>query len=125
MSSRDPSQRQLASLIPALQPYAAHLVNYLRSLDYPAVIVEGRRSAARQRALYAQGRTTPGRIVTNTLASYHTAGRAFDIAWLTPSGSVTFNVPDYFWDAAGRAGEEIGFRWGGRFRLVDKPHFEA
>lgn len=30
--------------------------------------------------------------------------------------------PDY--DEAGRIGESVGLRWGGRFRNPDRPHFE-
>lgn len=42
-------------------------------------VVEGYRSASRQRSLYAQGRTRPGHVVTWTLDSAHMRGRAVDL----------------------------------------------
>lgn len=42
-------------------------------------VVETVRSQDRQNILYAQGRTTPGQVVTQTLNSNHTLGRAADV----------------------------------------------
>jgi len=42
-------------------------------------VSEGYRSQERQNKLYAQGRTAPGNIVTKTLNSRHTRGKAMDI----------------------------------------------
>jgi peptidoglycan L-alanyl-D-glutamate endopeptidase CwlK len=75
-------------------------------------------------SLYAQGRTKPGPVVTNTLNSYHVQGRAFDIAFMGPQG-VTYDVPSSWWPVAGQLGEQIGWRWGGRWKNPDRPHFEA
>jgi hypothetical protein len=61
--------------------------------------------------------------------------RAFDIALVKHTGGkpvphwrlkedVNGNaVPDY--DEAGRIGEAVGLRWGGRFPSPDRPHFEV
>ena len=88
----------------------------------PAYIREGRRSYARQLALYAQGRTTPGRIVTQTLNSKHRLGRAVDIAFW---GYRDEQVPLEVWKALGAIGEAYGLKWGGRFKtLKDYVHFE-
>ena len=46
---------------------------------YKVEVAETYRSQARQDALYAQGRTDPGAVVTWTRASNHTAGRAADV----------------------------------------------
>lgn len=46
---------------------------------YKVEVVETYRSQARQNALFAQGRTEPGPVVTWTRASNHTAGRAADL----------------------------------------------
>lgn len=42
-------------------------------------VIEGLRTQERQDELYAQGRTTPGKIVTHTRKSRHTTGEAVDI----------------------------------------------
>lgn len=80
-------------------------------------------------------------IVTWTLASNHiidlddanpdnNLSRAFDIA-IAPGGKPVWDVkvdanadllPDY--EQAGKIGESVGLRWGGRFSKPDRPHFE-
>lgn len=113
----------LASLHPYLQPYAREVIHHARAVGLPAVVVEGKRSAERQRELYAQGRTAPGRRVTNTLASYHLVGRAFDVAFLV-GGRITYDVPESWWSYLGAVGKRVGWRWGGDFSTPDRPHFE-
>ena len=44
------------------------------------MVLEGLRTKERQAELYAQGRTAPGKVVTDTLASKHIVGRAVDLA---------------------------------------------
>ena len=61
-------------------------------------IFEGFRSQARQAALYAQGRTTPGNIVTYAppRTSYHQYGLAVDIVgWF--GGQWTWDRPQFEW----------------------------
>lgn len=55
----------------------------------PLTITETRRSTARQEALYAQGRSEPGTVVTQTKESRHIYGLAVDV-W--PTG-VSFSDP--------------------------------
>lgn len=82
------------------------------------------------------------RKITWTLASKHLIdlddntpendkARAFDIA-ITKDGRPVWDLkvnvnqndlPDY--DEAGRIGEMVGLRWGGRFKSPDRPHFEV
>lgn len=106
-------------------------------------ITEGVRTLARQQALYAQGRTAPGKIVTSTLNSKHRVqadgfGHAVDappypIRWEgTPENLARFDaVAKAMFEAAGELG--IGLRWGadwdrdGKARErgeSDSPHFE-
>lgn len=102
-------------------------------------VICGVRTAEEQAALYAQGRTKPGKVVTWTLRSRHLPGpdgmgRAVDLApfpldWNTPSKF------DAIATAMIQAGEELGvpIRWGadwdqdGNWRErgeTDSPHFE-
>ena len=93
-------------------------------LDYYGArvrIAEGLRSSERQAELYAQGRTAPGQIVTNVRVSRHQSGRAFDIDFV---GLHPEAVPRVWWDFAGRLGEALGLRWGGRWSFRDYRHFE-
>lgn len=86
-------------------------------------ISQGLRTIAEQNALYAQGRTAPGKIVTNAPggSSYHNYGLAIDLVQLVGSG--------INWDFNYKLLEPIaaryGIAWGGNFKsIVDKPHFE-
>lgn len=88
------------------------------------------RSQEEQDALYEQGRTRAGKIVTWTHHSRHTARRAFDIAilknglpcWDTKVSVNDNEVPDYI--EAGHIGEKCGLVWGGIWKTPDLPHFE-
>ena len=98
-----------------------YLVAYARRAGLPVVITEGIRSAGRQAELYAQGRSRPGPIVTNTLRSKHVTGHAFDID-LYQVAPDRVAVP--VWEWCGRLGEALGLVWGGRWRMRDYRHFE-
>ncbi len=85
------------------------------------------RTFAEQDALYAQGRTAPGNIVTNARGgwSWHNWRRAFDIAIHDFPGDTTpDNVYDGPWAKVGAIGESLGLEWGGRWKHPDLPHFQ-
>jgi len=71
------SNERLASIKPQLAAVVRRALE-LSPVDF--TVLEGRRTKARQAELYAQGRTTPGKIVTDTLKSKHLTGDAVDIA---------------------------------------------
>lgn len=91
----------------------------------PVLVVETVRDLEYQASLYAQGRTKPGKIVTNQkIPSFHwdKVALAFDICK---------NVKGHEYDDAnffrrcGAIGKEMGFSWGGDWTsLPDKPHFQ-
>lgn len=101
-------------------------------------IVEGRRTTERQAQLYAQGRTTPGPIVSWTLRSKHIDGKAIDIAPLKADGSVDWDNKQAFLDMSKlmfEAAQSLGvkIRWGADWDQdgrpyekgeYDGPHFE-
>ena len=97
-------------------------------------VLEGVRTLERQRELYAQGRTAPGKIVTWTMKSRHIEGKAVD---LVPY-PLDWNDLEKFKkikDAMFQAAREldVNLRWGadwdgdGKYREkgeYDSPHFE-
>lgn len=112
-----------------------HRALELSEVDF--TVVEGVRSRARQVQLYAQGRTTAGKIVTWTLKSKHIDGLAVDLAPVA-DGKIDWTDLKKF-DAIGaamkKAAAELGvtIRWGadwdrdGKLREKgesDSPHFE-
>jgi peptidoglycan L-alanyl-D-glutamate endopeptidase CwlK len=65
------------------------------------------RSLHEQQALYAQGRTTPGKIVTWTMKSKHLTGDAFDFV-IMENGKPDWQVSNPKWAKAVEIGESIG-----------------
>ncbi len=100
-------------------------------------VIEGVRSLARQKQLYAQGRTAPGKVVTWTLKSKHIEGKAVDLGPVK-NGALDWNdtagfnaIAEAMFEAAGDLG--LGLRWGkdwdrdgivGEKGEADSPHFE-
>ncbi len=108
------------------------------SVPFDVQLVEGVRDQARQLALYAQGRTTPGKIVTWTKTSKHLTGDAVDIVPLQPDGSIDWNDKKSFGQLASAMVEaSLGFNTkvknGGDWNMNEKygekgetdyPHWE-
>lgn len=124
---------------PSMNPIVAakgkELVKRAHAAGIPICITQGFRSKAEQDALYAQGRTKPGAIVTNAPGGYsnHNFGLAIDFALFTPDGTkvVWDQKVDYDRDGKADWGEvvaiakSLGFAWGGDWRgFPDAPHFE-
>lgn len=87
-------------------------------------IISGLRTYAEQDKLYAQGRSKPGKIVTNAKGGYsnHNFGIAFDIG-VFEGNSYLGDSPKY--KAVGLLGMELGLEWGGNWTsIVDEPHFQ-
>jgi len=89
------------------------------------VVVQARRTIEEQAALYAKGRTVPGRKVTNARPgfSWHDFGMAYDVA-VVERGQIIWESPRY--NRAGELGKALGLVWGGDFKGVrgDLGHFE-
>jgi RHS repeat-associated protein len=127
---RDPlldrrTENNLVTLAEPVQKMARSLLYHARSdLGLDVRIIQGTRTYAEQNALYAQGRTTSGPIVTNAPGGYsfHNFGVAFDVGLFRgrayiEGGSGYTNV--------GHLGEGIGLEWGGRWHsFQDIPHFQ-
>ncbi|MEZ5462079.1 M15 family metallopeptidase [Dokdonella sp.] len=118
------SEKVISTLHPLVQPYARALYFKARSHGLVINIISGSRSYAEQDALYAQGRTRPGNVVTNARGGYsnHNFGIAFDVG-LFERNQYLGESPMY--KAVGALGEELGLEWGGNWRtIVDQPHFQ-
>ena len=120
--------RLVSDLIPSLQSKCKQLVAVCRMLRIELIITQTYRTTVEQAALYAMGRTMPGRIVTNSPPGYswHEFGRAFDIAIKTYDGDKTpLDLYDGPWNMIGSIGEYLGLEWGGRWiSPIDRPHMQ-
>lgn len=84
-------------------------------------IVQGVRTWEEQDALYAQGRTKPGAIVTKAKSgsSWHNFKLAVDLA-IIEGGKVIWELPLIVIHTFKGA----GYEWGGDWKFKDKPHFQ-
>lgn len=87
-------------------------------------VTEAKRSIERQRYLYAQGRTRPGKVVTWTLHSRHIVGEAFDIAFEPKKHGSLYPSDAHLWEKVGVIGEWLWLEWWWRWKAWDKPHFQ-
>lgn len=103
-------------------------------------LVQTLRTIEEQNALYAQGRTKPGPIVTNAKggSSYHNYGLAFDFAiLLDKDGNGTYDELSWDikkdndkdgiadWLEVVKVFEAAGWEWGGKWSSIkDYPHLQ-
>lgn len=83
------------------------------------------RSINEQNVLYAQGRTKPGKKVTNAKGgqSFHNYRVAYDCGPVV-NGNIAWNREDLF-KKIGQIGVSLGLEWGGNFKSIkDLPHFQ-
>jgi peptidoglycan L-alanyl-D-glutamate endopeptidase CwlK len=76
--------RDLDLLAPFIRTRAVSAIHEAQLAGYPVAVFEAFRSPFRQDALYAQGRTEPGKIVSDAKSwqSLHQYGLALDVAFL-------------------------------------------
>jgi peptidoglycan L-alanyl-D-glutamate endopeptidase CwlK len=118
------SEKVIATLQAEVAPYARMLVQRALAAGVVTRIIAGLRTYAEQDALFAQGRTRPGRKVTNAKGgeSNHNFGIAFDVGVF--EGAVYLGESPRY-DVVGALGQEIGLEWGGHWSsMADKPHFQ-
>ena len=127
MTDRD--RQRLVGVHPALVDAIRDVFAELDGWGSPLFVVHGVRTVAQQQALYAQGRTTPGRLVTYKDGVRHRSnhqphadgfGYAVDCAF----GSGDPFAETHPWERYGEALEARGVTWGGRWRMGDMPHAE-
>ena len=126
------SEKKLQYLHPNLQKFFKELI---KISPYDFSITQGVRTAEEQNKLYQQGRTVPGKIVTNCdgykIKSNHQTkddglGHAGDIAALV-NNKITWEEK-YYKEVAISARilmQKYNIEWGGDWRnFKDLPHFE-
>lgn len=128
------ADRNLDHLHPTLKPLCKKWLDKCQQESIGAIITFTWRSIAEQDALYAQGRTAPGRIVTNARGgkSKHNftldgkpASKAFDFAIKNRDGTLNWDPESPEWKTAVAIGKALSLTWGGDFRsILDYCHFE-
>lgn len=122
--------RKIEDLNPAVQWRAHALLKAAKDAGIDLIVTSTYRTAEQQAALYAQGRTKPGVIVTNARPgdSYHNWQCAFDVVPLRNGKPVwgTSGEDGALWRKIGELGESVGLEWAGRWtgKLREMAHFQ-
>jgi hypothetical protein len=119
------SANRLEKVHPELKKRITTLLENLAKITLDVRVTQGLRTFAEQDALFAQGRTKPGKKVTNAKGgqSNHNFGLAVDLCPFK-GGQPDFNdIPAF--NTIGSEAKKLGLEWGGDWRkIVDKPHVQ-
>src|SRR5947209_373213 len=116
---------KLELLKPKIKKMAENLMDDCKKQGYQITITQTLRTIEEQDALYAQGRTKPGNIVTKAKGGYsfHNFGVAFDVCPVV-NGKAVWDDNELF-KKIGEIGIKIGLEWGGTWTsFLDLPHFQ-
>ena len=123
--------RDLADLLPVVRAKAEAFLAAASAAGINLIVTCTYRPPEEQAALYAQGRTQPGAIVTNARAgeSLHNYRVALDVVPLRGGKPVwgTAGADGALWRKVGALGEAAGLEWSGRWagKLRETAHFQC
>lgn len=117
------NSRDIALLRDDVEANCRVFIDKCKAAGLNVLITQTLRDNEYQATLYAQGRTKPGSIVTNSkTTTFHGVGLAFDIA-KNVKGHEYDDLA--FFSKCAVIAKEIGFSWGGDWKtFVDRPHFQ-
>jgi len=119
------NSRSLSDLNPKVAALCSEFINSCKKQNIDIIITSTYRDTESQNALYAQGRTAPGKKVTNAKAgqSFHNWKVAFDFVPVVNGKPVWDN--DELITKCGEIGENIGLEWAGRWKTFkEKLHLQ-
>jgi peptidoglycan L-alanyl-D-glutamate endopeptidase CwlK len=116
--------RKIEDLIHTLRAKYAIFEFRMQDAEIDFIVTCTRRTQAEQDALWEQGRSKPGLVVTWTKRSKHIEGKAFDIC-IMENGKPDWKVSNPKWTRAGKIGTDIGLDWAGNWiQHTEYPHFQ-
>lgn len=123
------NSRNIESLLPIVAEKARSMLLACAADGLDIIVTSCYRDNESQAMLYAQGRTTPGKIVTNARPgeSWHNHRCAFDVVPIRNGKPVwgTAGADLELWMRVGEIGESVGLEWAGRWkRFREFPHFQ-
>lgn len=120
------NSRSLDDLVPPARARVQSFLDAAKKQGIDLLVTSTYRDNASQDALYAQGRTTPGKIVTNAKAgqSWHNYRCAVDVVPIV-AGKPRWDVKDEVWQQVGALGKAAGLEWAGDWKkFKEYPHFQ-
>ena len=122
------SQKNLDTLLPKVRPVMEAFVleakKHFQEKGVDCIVIAGTRTWAEQDAIYAQGRTKPGKIVSRARGgeSRHNFGLAIDLGLFV---NKKYLEDSPFYDHIGPIVAKFPqLEWGGNWKFVDEPHVE-
>ena len=120
------NSRNLDDLVPPAKQRAEAFIAAAKAKGIDLLVTSTYRDNESQAALYAQGRTTPGDVVTNARPgqSWHNYRCALDVVALV-NGKPIWNKKDPIWQKIGEIGKSCGLEWAGDWvTFKEFPHFQ-
>jgi len=120
------NSRSLDELIPPARARVQAFLDAAKKQGIDLLVTSTYRDNESQTALYAQGRTAPGKIVTNAKAgqSFHNYRCAVDVVPIV-AGKPAWDTKNPVWQEVGRLGKAAGLEWAGDWkRFKEYPHFQ-
>lgn len=119
----------LRGVHPILAQKALQMQEIAKSEGFTIRVSQGYRTWDEQDKLYAQGRTRPGKIVTNAKGgqSYHNYACAVDFVFIVKNlktGKDEISWDEKLYKNLGRWAKMVGLEWGGFWNFVDLPHVQ-
>lgn len=126
------SEPKFEGVHPILAERVARVLVAMDLMGHPMRVTDGVRTQREQEILYAQGRTSPGKIVTNCdgidTPSPHQVradgyGHAVDCTFVNTEGKPVWRESDP-WALYGLMVQTLKLDWGGAWTHPDRPHVE-
>ncbi len=120
------NSRDIGELLPPVQVRVQRFIDLCHEHGIDLLITSTYRDNESQDALYAQGRTKPGKIVTKAKGgqSWHNYRCAVDVVPLL-NGKPNWNTKDPVWQKIGQLGKEAGLEWAGDWtKFKEMAHFQ-
>jgi len=124
---QDKAVKRMGAVKPIVKEKVLEIIKESYNEGIYVLITDGYRSNAEQDALYAQGRTKPGKIVTNAKGgqSNHNFGIAVDFCLTNKEGTAAYWTVNADWKRVAAIAKSMGFEWGGDWTsFKDNPHLE-
>ena len=120
------NSRKIDDLLPSVPEKVNKFIELCHNNDIDLFVTSTYRDNESQNQLYAQGRTLPGKKVTNAKAgeSWHNYRCAVDVVPLR-SGKPVWDGNDPVWKTVGKLGKEAGLEWAGDWvKFKELAHFQ-
>jgi len=120
------NSRRLEDLLPVVRTKVECMISKCKEANIDLLVTSTYRDHASQNALYEQGRTKPGKIVTNAKGgqSFHNFRCAVDVVPIV-NGKPVWDAKNPLWQHIGAIGKSCGLEWAGEWRrFKEYPHFQ-